>query len=398
MLSLYDSEAELLAETKSIEPWIIDVRRRLHQTPELLYELHETSKIVSDELEQMGIEHQTGVAETGIVASIGSGDSGCVMLRADMDALPIHEEADVDFRSRNPGKMHACGHDCHTAMLLGAAKYLKDNEAKIDGVVKLCFQPAEEGGAGAQRMCNEGVMESPKVEKAFGIHVWPLIPSGQLTGRPGPFLAATNSFQIKITGKGGHAAMPHLVIDPVVTAAKIVASAQTLVSRETDPLEGGVVSITAINGGSAYNVIPSEVVLKGTIRSLSVENKELLKQRLSEIATAIAEADRCAAEFSTAGVDYPATVNDPQLWQQVLSMGERFVGDGNFLECSPMMGGEDFAYYGNYAPTSFVALGSHNESKGCTFGLHHPKFKMDEEMFHLGTALHIAFVNEHLGA
>ena len=398
MPSLFKSESELLAQTKSIESWIIDIRRRLHQTPELLYDLNETSRIVSEELDGLGVEHRTGIAETGIVATIGSGNKNCVMLRADMDALPIEEEADVDFKSQNEGKMHACGHDCHTAMLLGAAKFLKANEDKLDGVVKLCFQPAEEGGAGGKAMCEQGVMDNPQVKKVFGIHVWPQIPSGQLTGRPGPFLAATNSFQITVSGKGGHAAMPHLAIDPVVTAAKIITAAQTLVSRETDPLEGGVVSITAIHGGSAHNVIPSEVILKGTIRSLSNENKDHLKVRLQEIATNLASADRCTAEISFPGIDYPPTINDPKLWGQVLEMGERFVGNGNFPQCPPMMGGEDFAYYGDYAPTSFVALGSRNEAKGCTYGLHHPKFKMDEEVFHLGTALHIAFVNEHLNA
>ena len=387
---------KILRTAKEIEPWMIDIRRRLHQCPELLYELHQTSRIVCNELNNLDIPFESGIADTGIVATVGEDDSNCVMLRADMDALPIEEMADVGFKSKNSGRMHACGHDCHTAMLLGAAKILKQREGKIRGTVKLCFQPAEEGGAGGKRMCDEGVMHHPTVQKALGLHVWPMIPSGQLTGRPGTFLASSSIFEVKITGKGGHAAMPHLTNDPVAAAAKIITAVQTLISREQDPMEAGVVSITAINGGSAYNVIPSGVTIKGTVRSLSSANKDYLKVRISEIATALAAADRCEAVFTTIGEDYPVTSNDPELWDSVFEMGERIVGTGNFIVCSPTMGGEDFAYYGAYAPTCFIAVGCHNESQGCTYGLHHPQFKMDESVLHIGAALHVSFVSENL--
>lgn len=386
----------ILSDAKSIESWIVGIRRRLHQCPELLYELHETAGIVTEVLDELGISYKSGVAETGIIATIGTGASPCVMLRADMDALPIEEDVDVEFKSRNPGKMHACGHDCHTAMLLGAAKILKQQESELKGTVKFCFQPAEEGGAGAKRMCDEGIMQSPSVDKVFGIHVWPMIPTGQLTGRPGPFLAASNSFRIVVKGKGGHAAMPHLSIDPVTTAAQIVSQAQTIVSREQDPLEAAVISFTTIHGGSAFNVIPSEVAIEGTIRALSTEGHQKLTKRLEEVAKAVAESYRCEAEFEMSGEPYPVTSNDPELWEEVHSMGESVVGQGNFQLCPPMMGGEDFAFYGEHAQTCFVALGSGNEKKGCTFGLHHPKFKADESAFPIGTALHVAFVKEHL--
>lgn len=386
----------ILSEAKSIENWVVDIRRRLHQCPELLYELHETAGIVTEVLDGLGIPYQSGIAETGILATIGTGESPCVMLRADMDALPIEEDVDVDFKSRNPGKMHACGHDCHTAMLLGAAKILKQQEAELKGTVKLCFQPAEEGGAGAKRMCDDGIMQNPKVDKVFGIHVWPMIPTGQLTGRPGPFLAAANSFRITVKGKGGHAAMPHLAIDPVTTSAQIVSQSQTIVSREQDPLEAAVISFTTIHGGSAFNVIPAEVVIEGTIRSLSTEGHQKLTKRLDSIAKAIAEAHHCEAEFEVTGEPYPVTSNDDELWSEVHTMGESVVGKGNFQTCAPMMGGEDFAFYGEFAKTCFVALGSGNEAKGCTFGLHHPKFKADESAFPIGTALHVAFVKDHL--
>ena len=387
----------IIDRAKQIESYIIDIRRRLHQVPELQYDLHETSAIVCEELKKLGVDFENGVAETGVVAKIGSGSGNCVMLRADMDALPMDELADVEFKSRNEGQMHACGHDCHTAMLIGAAKLLKEQESELKGTVKLCFQPAEEGGAGGKAMCDAGVMSNPKVDKVFGLHVWPMIPTGQLTGRPGPFLASTHTFSIVVTGKGGHAAMPHLCIDPVATAAKIILEAQTLVSREQDPLEAAVLSCTAIHGGDAHNVIPEKVEIRGTIRSLSSENKDHVKMRFEQVAKAIAEANLCTAEYIPSEIDYPVTSNDPGLWDEVHALGESFVGDGNFPICPPMMGGEDFAYYGAHAPTAFVALGIRNEAQGCVYGLHHPQFKADESALHMGTALHVAFVEKFGG-
>ncbi len=384
--------------TKAIEPWMIGIRRRLHQCPELMFALPQTSAIVCQELEKLGISFESGIAETGVVASIGLGDSGCVMLRADMDALPIEELSDVEFRSRNVGAMHACGHDCHTAMLLAAARVLKEQESSLTGTVKLCFQPAEEGGAGAKRMCEAGVMNNPGVEKAFAIHVWPMLPTGQLTGRPGPFLAATSEFEITVAGTGGHAALPQFTCDPVTTTAKIMIEAQTLISREQDPLEAGVLSFTTIHGGAAHNVIPQTVNFGGTIRSLSMSNRNHLKKRLQEVAELIAKANRCSASFQTFGIDYPVTSNDPDLWRTVHEMGKRIVGDDNFQVCNPIMAGEDFAFYGAHAATSFVALGIQNEAKGCVYGLHHPQFKVDESALHLGAAMHVAFAMEHLGA
>ncbi|MFT5465428.1 MAG: amidohydrolase [Verrucomicrobiales bacterium] len=394
---MLNSSAEILKRTKEIEPWMIEIRRRLHQTPELLYELHETSKLVAAELDKLGVRYETGIAETGIVATIGDDESRCIALRADMDALPIHEEADVEFRSNTDGKMHACGHDCHTAMLLGAAKLLKESEADLKGTVKLFFQPAEEGGAGAEQMCKAGAMENPKVEKVLALHVWPMVETGKLTGRPGPFLAATSSFEITVTGRGGHAAMPHLTIDPLTTGSKIVLEAQTLVSREQDPLEACVISFTGFDtGGSGYNVIPKEVVLRGTIRSLSRENKDALKVRLGEVATGIATLNKCTAKVEFPAVDYPATSNDPELWEEVFDLGESLVGTGNILLSAPVMGGEDFAFYGDFAPTCFIPIGTRNEAEGCTFGLHHPKFKVDESAFHIGAALHVGFATQNL--
>ncbi len=382
---------ELLGEAKGIQGWIVELRRRLHRHPELMYEEVETSRLVRESLDQLGISYRWPVAETGVVATLGTGEGPCVALRADMDALPIHEEADVDFRSEVDGKMHACGHDCHTAMLLGAAKLLKGREGDLRGTVKLFFQPAEEGGAGGDRMCKEGALENPTVQRAFGIHVWPFAPSGTLSGRTGTFLAAAGCVRIKVTGRGGHAAAPHLNVDPVVTAAKIVTELQTIVSRELDPLGAGVVSITTMRGGEAFNVIPQEVDLTGTLRALTMDDLRWLQERVSEIAGHVAAANRCTATVDFPGHDYPPTTNDEHCWGLAREIGAELLGADAVLEAPPMMGGEDFAYYLQHVPGVFVGLGMRNEAIGSTWVVHHPCFKMDEDTLPTGTALHVAF-------
>src|SRR5947209_5420192 len=237
----------VLERATAAREWMVAIRRDLHQYPELGYQEFRTCELIRRTLDELGIPYRHPVAETGVVATLGGGDGPCVALRADMDALPITEEADVGFPSRNEGRMHACGHDCHTAMLLGAARVLKERESDIKGTVKLLFQPAEEGGAGGLRMCEEGALEEPRVERIFGLHVWPFLPTGSIGSRAGTFLAAAGMLQIEITGRGGHAAMPHLAIDPVTTAAKIICELQTILSRELDPLDSGVISVTSIH-------------------------------------------------------------------------------------------------------------------------------------------------------
>ena len=271
-----------------------------------MYQEVETSRLVRATLDELGIPYRYPLAETGVVATLGAGTGPCIALRADFDALPIHEEADVPFRSEVDGRMHACGHDCHTAMLLGAARLLKAREHELRGTVKLIFQPAEEGGAGADRMCHEGVLEDPHVEQIFGLHVWPAMPTGTVAGHVGPILAAVGAFELVITGKGGHGAMPHLAIDPVTCAAKIIVELQTIVSRETNPFAPTVVSVGSIHGGDAMNVIPEEVLLTGTYRSLSAAGLALVKQRLEEIAGAVAVANRCQARVRYTDARLPA--------------------------------------------------------------------------------------------
>ncbi|MDC0949135.1 amidohydrolase [Gammaproteobacteria bacterium] len=385
----------LLDEAREIEEWIIDLRRQLHRRPELGFDLHETAALVGKTLDELGVTHQRGVAQTGIVATIGSGGP-CVALRADMDALPIVEEADVAFRSEIEGAMHACGHDCHTAMLLGAARLLKARESTLGGTVKLVFQPAEEGGGGGKVMCDEGALNNPDVQRMFGLHVWPYIDSGTIGSKAGVFLAAAGEFDMTVRGVGGHGAMPDLSVDPIPVAAKIINDLQTLVSREWDPLDSAVVSVCAINAGHAHNVIPETVQMLGTVRAMSLEGLQRLQQRVREIAELTASAHRCTAEISAHAAPYPPTINDAALWQRTQERAGAMLGSNGVLELKTTMGAEDFAFYANEVPSMFVGLGCRNESIGAIYGVHHPRFKMDESVLAIGTALHVDFVLDNL--
>ena len=383
-------------EAKSISDWIINIRRELHEHPELMYEEFKTSELIRRELDKLDIPYKHPIAETGVLASIGNGNGPCVALRADMDALPIHEETDVPFRSKVDGKMHACGHDCHVSMLLGAAKLLKEKENKINGTVKLLFQPAEEGGAGGKLMREEGALKDPAVERIFGLHVWPQIPSGQIGSREGTFLAATSSLSLTVKGVGGHAAVPQLTKDPVLTSARIITNLQSIISRELDPLDSGVVSITVIHAGNASNVIPSDVNVKGTLRSLTMDGLKELQKRVKEIAEGIAQTHGCEAIVEYVGNDYPPTVNDSDMWKFAKKIGIELLGDENVSDLDAVMGGEDFAYYTEKVKGCFVVLGMNNPDIDATYSVHHPMFKADEDALHIGTALHIIFALKSL--
>ena len=383
-------------ESKSISDWIVKIRRELHEHPELMYEEFRTSELIRRELDKLDIQYIHPIAETGVLASIGNGNGPCVALRADMDALPIHEETDVPFKSKIEGKMHACGHDCHVSMLLGAAKLLKNKESEINGTIKLLFQPAEEGGAGGKLMREEGALENPEVERIFGLHVWPQMPSGQIGSREGTFLAATSSLSLTVKGVGGHAAVPQLTKDPVLTSARIITNLQSIISRELDPLESGVVSITVINGGNASNVIPSEVKVKGTLRSLTMDGLKELQKRVKEISEGIAQTHGCEAIVEYVGNDYPPTVNDSEMWKFAKNVGIELLGDDNVSDLDAVMGGEDFAYYTEKVKGCFVVLGMNNPDIDATYSVHHPMFKADEDALHIGTALHTIFALKSL--
>ena len=381
--------SDIISKAKNIESWIIEKRRTIHRHPELMYEEFETSKLVQKTLSDLNIKYEKDISITGVVGTIGNGNGPCIALRADMDALPIHEETDIEFRSEIDGKMHACGHDCHTAMLLGAARLLKENENEIEGTIKLIFQPAEEGGAGGKMMRDQGVLQNPKVEQIYALHVAGTMPTGTLASREGTLLAATSTVKIIVNGNGGHAAAPHQTIDPVITGAKIIVELQTIISRELNPLESGVISITMIKGGNATNVIPSTMELQGTIRSLTMEGILKLQKRVKELAEATAIANRCEAEVTFPGNDYPPTINDAECWDLGKSSAAEILGTEKVTEMSPIMGGEDFAYYTEEIPGCFSFLGVGNSNLDAIYDVHHPMFKVDEDALSLGTAIHV---------
>jgi amidohydrolase len=380
----------LFARASENHEWLIGIRRALHQHPELGYQEVETSRRVRAELDALGIRYVHPVAETGVIATIGTGQGPCVLLRADMDALAITEEADVPFRSKVDGRMHACGHDCHTAMLLGAARILKTIESEISGTVRLVFQPAEEDGLGGLRLCEAGILDEPRVDRVFGLHVWPWLHVGTVGGRSGPLLAAAGTFELTVTGKGGHAAMPHECIDPITTAAKLVCELQTVVSRESNPLDPTVLSVTTIHGGEAHNVIPPAVQISGTIRCFAPGGLDFLKARIREIADGVARANRCSAEVRFLGTDSPALVNDRTCWQLAAALAGELLGKDRVFEVRPGMAGEDFAFYTEQRPGCFVLLGVGTEGEP-VYGVHHPKFKVNEDALPYGAALHAAF-------
>ena len=381
--------SKIISEAKEIQSWIVEKRRIIHRHPELMYEEFETSKLVQKTLSDLDITFEKDIAITGVVGIVGNGNGPCVALRADMDALPIHEETDIDFKSNIDGKMHACGHDCHTAMLLGAARLLKENEEEIDGTIKLIFQPAEEGGAGGKMMREQGVLQNPKVEQIYALHVAGTMPMGTLASREGTLLAGTSTVKIIVKGNGGHAAAPHHTIDPVVTGSKIIVELQTIISRELSPLESGVISITMTKAGNACNVIPSTMELEGTIRSLTLEGILKLQTRVKEVAESIAIANRCKAEVTFPGNDYPPTINDAECWNLGKSAAIEILGDAQVAEMGPIMGGEDFAYYTQEIPGCFSFLGVGNTEIDAVYDVHHPMFKVDEEALPLGVAIHV---------
>ncbi|NJE06386.1 amidohydrolase [Thermococcus sp. M36] len=375
-------------EAKKIENEIIAWRRDFHMHPELKYEEDRTSRVVEEHLREWGYSIKR--VGTGIIADIGpSGKT--IALRADMDALPVQEENDVPYKSRIPGKMHACGHDAHTAMLLGAAKIIAEHADKLNGRVRLIFQPAEEGGNGAVRMIEGGALDG--VDAVFGFHVWMDMPSGIIGIRDGPFLAGAGIFQGKIIGKGGHGASPQETVDPIPIMAETVLAFQTIASRNVPPIETGVVSVTSIHGGTAFNIIPEEVEFKGTFRFFKPDIGELIQRRMQEILDGVTRAHGAEYELSIEELT-PPTVNSPEMAGFARKVAEKY--GMKYGEVPPTMGAEDFAFYLQKVPGAFLALGIRNEEKGIVYPHHHPKFDVDEGVLYLGTAMEVALAMEFL--
>ncbi|NPD88540.1 MAG: amidohydrolase [Asgard group archaeon] len=384
-MDIQEFKQNLIDEAKELESYIIEKRRHFHMNPETGFEEVKTSAHIEEELRKIGYDIQK-TAVTGLIATIDSGKEGrTIALRADIDALNVTEDNDKPYCSKIPGKMHACGHDAHSAMLLGAAKIIYKNKDNLTGKVKLVFQPAEEGGGGAKKIVDEGHIDD--VDQIFGIHVWQEGQSGTIATTKGPFLASADQFKIKIKGKGGHAASPHQTFDPTAVLVDIYNAIQKIVSREIDPLEKAVISIPMIEGSDAHNIIPTEAKMEGTFRTFNNDVRDHILKRIKEIVEGYSKAWRCEGnvEFEIDGIYYPPTINHVESVDDLIEILKPL---DEVKDAGLTMGGEDFAFYLNKTKGAFIVLGLYNEEKGIIHPHHHPKFDVDEDILWKGTAIY----------
>ncbi|HEX5850549.1 MAG TPA: M20 family metallopeptidase [Rubrobacter sp.] len=370
---------------------IVALRRDIHREPELGFDTEKTAEKVLAALEGLPLDVRTGIAENGLVATLeGEGDGPTVALRADMDALPILEDTGLSFASETEGKMHACGHDGHTSMLVGAAHALSGMRDRLGGTVKFVFQPAEEGGGGGKVMVDEGVADG--VSSIFALHLWPGLPFGTVATKGGPIMAAADAFEMEVKATGGHGAMPHQGSDAIAIAAQVVTALQTIVSREVDPVEPAVLTVGEIAAGTAFNVIPDRAHLGGTVRTLNADLRQKMPQRIEELARGLAKGMRGDVELDYT-FSYPVTVNDGAAADLALGVAEDLFGGGSVLELpNPSMGAEDFSYFLENLPGAFIWLGVGEDVSG----LHTPGFAFDEDILPRGSALLTALAIEAL--
>lgn len=372
-------------------------RRHFHRHPELGFKEHETAAYVAERLSKLGIEHQTGVAQTGVVGLIRGAHPGrCVLLRADMDALPLTEQTGAEYTSQNPGAHHACGHDGHTAMLLAAAEILNQRRDELHGTVKLIFQPAEEGPGGAKPMIEAGVMENPHVDACFGLHLSNDNPVGTLVVQSGALQASGDIFEINVIGSGGHGSAPQQTVDVIAIGAAIVGELQRIVSREVDPRDPAVITVSVFHAGSANNIIPQRAQLRGTIRTLDPKVQDFIHKRVREVAESVAATARAKAEVSISRL-YPVTSNDERMANFARSVVEQ-VPDVRIVSQRPIMGSEDMSFFLNAAPGCFILVGSANHERGLDRPHHSPGFDFDEAALPIGVELHCRLALAYLAA
>ncbi|MGY5805735.1 M20 aminoacylase family protein [Rhizobium sp. LEGMi12c] len=384
----------ILNRAAELQGEVTEWRRHIHAHPELLYAVENTAAFVAEKLRAFGVDEVvTGIGRTGVVGLIrGKGEGRTIGLRADMDALPLTEITGKPYASETPGKMHACGHDGHTAMLLGAAKYLAENR-NFNGNIAVIFQPAEEGGAGGDAMVKDGMMERFEIAEVYGMHNMPGLPVGHFAIRKGAIMAATDEFTVSIKGVGGHAAMPHMTIDPIAIGAQIVSNLQLIASRSANPLKSVVVSVTKFNAGNAHNVIPNDASFAGTVRTLDPEMRDLAEQRFKQIVTGIATSHGAEVEIEFHR-NYPVTFNHADETDHAIAVAEEIAGSGNVIpDIDPMMGGEDFSYMLLSRPGAFIFVGN-----GDSAGLHNPAYDFNDEAIAHGISYWVRLAEQRLNA
>ena len=385
---------KIIKDLIDLQPEMQDWRRDIHSHPEIAFEEHRTAKLVADKLESFGLEVETGIAGTGVVGTLKKGTGNrSIGLRADLDALLINETNDFPHKSKVPGKMHACGHDGHTTMLLGAAKYLAE-KGNFDGTINFIFQPAEENEGGGKVMIDEGLFDKYPVESVYGMHNIPGMPVGSFAMKPGPIMASFDIFNLKIIGKGGHAAMPHTAIDPIIIGTKIVDAYQSIVSRYIDPQQPVVLSVTQFHGGDAYNVIPNEIEMKGTIRCFSSTVQLAMEKQMKQITSSICSAYGADYEFEYEH-RYPATVNSEDEVEVSAKVAKEISGEDMVsLSPTPSMGSEDFAFMLQEKPGSYIWIGNGDQEGSCM--LHNPGYDFNDEILPIGATYWVNIAEETL--
>ena len=389
------AQSQLRPEIKQLQPLLVEWRRHLHQRPELGFKEYLTGEFICKKLQEWGIEYQTGVAKTGIVATINSGKPGPVLaIRADLDALPIQELNDVPYKSIHDGIMHACGHDGHTAIALGTAHYLATHCQDFSGIVKIIFQPAEEGPGGAKPMIEAGVLKNPDVDAIIGLHLWNNLPLGTVGVRSGALMAATERFDCTILGKGGHGAMPHQTVDSVVVAAQIINALQTIVARNINPIDAAVVTVGELNAGRAFNVIADTARMGGTVRYFNLAYQDYFATRIEQVIAGVCESHGASYEFNYNPL-YPPLINDEKMADLVRNVAELIVETpaGVVPECQTM-GGEDMSFFLQEVPGCYFFLGSANAEKNLAYPHHHPRFDFDETALAIGVEMFVRCVEK----